>query len=58
MSPSTCDEINLPKFFDRVNHDILIDRLRTPVNDANIIRLICINLNAGMMDGGVDNLVA
>ena len=39
--------------FDRVNHDILIDRLSKRVNDAGVIRLVRVWLNAGIMDGGV-----
>lgn len=46
-------DVDLSKFFDRVNHDILIDRLRKRVNDAGIIRLVRAYLNAGIMDGGV-----
>ena len=33
-------DVNLSKFFDRVNHDILIDRLRKRVDDAGVIRLV------------------
>lgn len=46
-------DVDLEKFFDRVNHDILIDRLRKRVDDAGIIRLIRAYLNSGIMDGGV-----
>jgi len=46
-------DVDLEKFFDRVNHDILIDRLRKRIADAGIIRLIRAYLNAGIMDGGV-----
>ena len=46
-------DVDLSKFFDRVNHDILIDRLRKRVDDAGVIRLIRAYLNAGIMDGGV-----
>jgi RNA-directed DNA polymerase len=46
-------DVDLEKFFDRVNHDILIDRLRKRVGDAGVIRLIRAYLNAGIMDGGV-----
>jgi hypothetical protein len=38
---------------DRVNHDILIDRLKRRIDDAGVIRLIRVYLNAGIMDGGV-----
>jgi RNA-directed DNA polymerase len=46
-------DVDLSKFFDRVNHDILIDRLRKRVNDAGVIRLVRAYLNAGIMDGGM-----
>jgi RNA-directed DNA polymerase len=46
-------DVDLAKFFDRINHDILIDRLRRRVDDAGVIRLIRAYLNAGIMDGGV-----
>lgn len=46
-------DVDLSKFFDRVNHDILIDRLRKRVNDTGVIRLVRAYLNAGIMDGGV-----
>jgi len=46
-------DVDLAKFFDRVNHDILIDRLRRRIADAGVIRLVRAYLNAGIMDGGV-----
>jgi RNA-directed DNA polymerase len=46
-------DVDLAKFFDRVNHDILIDRLRRRIEDAGVIRLIREYLNAGILDGGV-----
>ena len=46
-------DVDLAKFFDRVNHDILIDRLRKRIDDAGVIRLVRAYLNAGIMDGGV-----
>lgn len=46
-------DVDLAKFFDRVNHDILIDRVRRRIDDAGVIRLIRAYLNAGIMDGGV-----
>jgi RNA-directed DNA polymerase len=46
-------DVDLSKFFDRVNHDILINRLAKRVNDAGIIRLVRAYLNAGIMHGGV-----
>jgi RNA-directed DNA polymerase len=46
-------DVDLEKFFDRVNHDILIDRLQKRIGDAGVIRLIRAYLNSGIMDGGV-----
>jgi RNA-directed DNA polymerase len=46
-------DVDLSKFFDRVNHDILIDRLRKRVDDPGVTRLVRAYLNAGIMDGGV-----
>src|SRR6201998_367622 len=46
-------DVDLEKFFDRVNHDILIDRLQKRIGDAGVIRLVRAYLNSGIMDGGV-----
>ncbi|MBZ0224520.1 MAG: group II intron reverse transcriptase/maturase [Comamonas sp.] len=46
-------DVDLAKFFDRVNQDILIDRLRRRIDDAGVIRRVRAYLNAGIMDGGV-----
>jgi RNA-directed DNA polymerase len=46
-------DVDLEKFFDRVNHDILIDRLGKRIDDAGVIRVIRAYLNVGIMDGGV-----
>lgn len=46
-------DVDLSKFFDRVNHDILIDRLRKRIDDAGVIRLIRAYLTSGIMDHGV-----
>jgi RNA-directed DNA polymerase len=46
-------DVDLEKFFDRVNHDILIDRLQKRIDDAGVIRLIRAYLNSGIMDCGV-----
>jgi len=45
-------DVDLEKFFDRVNHDILIDRLQKRVRDAGVIRLIRAYLNSGIMVEG------
>lgn len=46
-------DVDLAKFFDRVNHDILIDRLKRRIPDVAVIQLVRAYLNAGIMDGGV-----
>ncbi len=46
-------DVDLEKFFDRVNHDILIDRLRRRTADAGIIRLVRAYLTSGVMMNGV-----
>jgi len=46
-------DVDLEKFFDRVNHDILMSRLSERVADKAVLRLIRRYLQAGMMDGGV-----
>jgi RNA-directed DNA polymerase len=46
-------DVDLSKFFDRVNHDILMDRLQRRISDAQVLRLIRAYLNAGIMDAGI-----
>ncbi len=46
-------DVDLEKFFDRVNHDLLIDRLRQRLDDAGVTRLIRAYLNSGIMSDGV-----
>jgi group II intron reverse transcriptase/maturase len=46
-------DVDLEKFFDRVNHDILIDCLQKRIPDAGVIRLIRAYLNSGIMSDGV-----
>ncbi|WP_425009515.1 group II intron reverse transcriptase/maturase [Novispirillum sp. DQ9] len=44
-------DVDLEKFFDRVDHDILIDRLRKKIPDPGIIGLVRAFLNAGISEG-------
>lgn len=44
-------DVDLEKFFDRVDHDILIDRLRKKAPDPDIISLVRAFLNADTVDG-------
>jgi RNA-directed DNA polymerase len=46
-------DVDLEKFFDRVNHDILIDRLSRRIGDTGVIRLIRAYLDSGIMSDGV-----
>lgn len=46
-------DMDLSKFFDRVNHDILMSRIARRVKDKRLLRLIRRYLQAGMMEGGV-----
>jgi RNA-directed DNA polymerase len=46
-------DIDLEKFFDRVNHDILMGRIARRVTDKRILRLIRLYLQAGAMLNGV-----
>jgi RNA-directed DNA polymerase len=48
-------EIDLAKFFDRVNHDKLIGQLRKKITDRRIIKLIRSYLANGIMEGGVSS---
>jgi RNA-directed DNA polymerase len=41
-------DVDLAQFFDRVNHDILMDRLGKRIGDAGVIRLIRAYLDAGI----------
>jgi RNA-directed DNA polymerase len=46
-------DIDLAKFFDRVNHDILMSRLARRVGDKRLLRIVRCFLEAGMMCNGV-----
>jgi group II intron reverse transcriptase/maturase len=46
-------DVDLEKFFDRVNHDVLMDRLARRIDDKAVLRLIRRYLNAGVMGNGV-----
>ena len=48
-----CVDVDLEKFFDRVNHDILMDRVNKRVKDKRLVKLIHRFLKSGMMDQGV-----
>jgi RNA-directed DNA polymerase len=47
-------DIDLEKFFDRVNHDILMARVARRVKDKRLLRVIRRYLQAGIMVGGIE----
>jgi len=46
-------DIDLEKFFDRVNHDNLMARVAARVHDKRVLKLIRAFLNAGVMENGL-----
>lgn len=46
-------DMDLEKFFDRVNHDVLMGRLARRIEDKQVLRLIRRYLQAGMMEEGL-----
>lgn len=48
-------DLDLEQFFDRVNHDVLLSRLRRVINDRRILKLIHKYLKTGMMMDGLQS---
>jgi RNA-directed DNA polymerase len=46
-------DIDLEKFFDKVNHDVLMARVAKRISDKRLLRLIRAFLNAGVMENGL-----
>jgi RNA-directed DNA polymerase len=46
-------DLDLEKFFDRVNHDILMGRIANRIHDPRLLRLIRAFLNAGVLEDGL-----
>ena len=50
---SWCVDLDLEKFFDRVNHDKLMGHIAKRVGDKRLLKLIRVFLNAGVMENGL-----
>jgi RNA-directed DNA polymerase len=48
-----CVDLDLEKFFDRVNHDKLMGQIAERVGDKRLLKLIRAFLNAGVMENGL-----
>ncbi len=48
-------DIDLSKFFDRVNHDLLIAQIKGRIKDRRIWRLVDLYLKSGVMVGGISS---
>ena len=46
-------DIDLEKFFDKINHDRLMQRLSKGIGDKRLLRLINASLKAGLIEGGL-----
>jgi group II intron reverse transcriptase/maturase len=46
-------DLDIEKFFDRVNHDLLMEKLAKKIDDKRVLQLIRRYLEAGMMAGGI-----
>jgi RNA-directed DNA polymerase len=46
-------DLDLEKFFDRVNHDKLMARIAKRISDKRMLKLIRAFLEAGVMEGGL-----
>jgi group II intron reverse transcriptase/maturase len=46
-------DIDLEKFFDKVNHDVLMSRVARRIQDKRVLKLIRAYLNAGIMINGI-----
>jgi RNA-directed DNA polymerase len=52
---STVVDMDLEKFFDRVNHDKLMSEISKRISDKRVLKLLRAYLNAGIMEGGLSS---
>ena len=50
-------DLDLEKFFDRVNHDKLMAKIAERVSDKRLLKLIRVFLRAGVMEGGLKHIL-
>ncbi|WP_444888913.1 reverse transcriptase domain-containing protein [Microbulbifer sp. JMSA008] len=48
----TAEDVDLSKFFDRVNHDFLMSLLGQRISDKRLLKLIATYLHAGCVEDG------
>ena len=46
-------DMDLEKFFDKVNHDVLMSRLARRIDDKPLLKLIRLYLQSGIMQKGI-----
>lgn len=49
-------DLDLEKFFDRVNHDLLMERIARRIQDKRVLKTIRRYLEAGVMIGGLEEM--
>jgi RNA-directed DNA polymerase len=48
-------DVDLSKFFDEVNHDVLMAKIKRRVKDKRVLKLIDLYLRTGIMRGGISS---